>query len=206
MAFREVCLVGDSIAQGFVDEEGRGWFGRFAQKVVEAYPARFSFHNASQGGDCSIDAYHRLSVEAVQRRGDYLILSVGSNDIVRWVKPDAQLSLAPELSAVTWQWMLGVARKNFRHVLVCGVLPSVEARYPQPGFEDVPYYRFNADLVAYNAMLEAQCARAKVSFLPLFDLFDGCDDLYFDGCHPNAEGHRILADAVHARVQSLGWF
>ena len=206
MAFREFALVGDSIAQGFVDEEGRGWYGRFAQRVVEAYPAQFSFHNASQGGDCVIDAYHRLSVEAVQRGGDFLILAVGSNDVVRWKEPDAQLSLAPELSAVTWHWMLGVAKKNYRRILVCGCLPAVEARYPQPGFEDMPYYRFNADLVAYNTMLEGQCAKAGVPFLPLFDMFDGCDDLFFDGCHPNGEGHAMIAEAVYARVVELGWF
>lgn len=206
MSYREVCLVGDSIAQGFVDETGQGWFSRLGQKLAVKQPCGFGLHNASQSGDSSVDALHRLSAEAVQRFGDYLILAVGTNDVLRWRNPDAQMTIAPDLSEVTWQKMLRLGVKCFQGVLVCACLPCVEARYPQPGINDIPVYRFNRDVRAYNEMLGRCCTEAGVPMLSVYDAFDGRDELYFDGSHPNAAGHEIIADAVLARGLELGWF
>ena len=59
----------------------------------------------------------------------------------------------------------------------------------------------------YAAVIEDTCARYNVPCLSLFEDFGfRWQDHTLDGCHPNPEGHTLIARAVVKKLQSLSLF
>ena len=44
-AFKNILVLGDSIADGFYDDRGLGWVGRLEEKLHEKKPMGFGFQN-----------------------------------------------------------------------------------------------------------------------------------------------------------------
>ena len=204
--YEVIGVLGDSIANGYWDEEGKGWFGRLAEMIARKYPRKYGFNNMAQDGDRIFDIFHRLHAEAMTRDFDVLLIACGGNDIIRWGSPDAPTDLSPGLREEMWQKVLDGAVKAFSRVLVIGLLPEDEGAYPQEGAFGRMLYAKNADREEYNAMMEAMCEKHGARFLHI-EAFRRMDfaSLFADACHPNARGHAVYAEAVFAELQKLGW-
>ncbi len=204
-AWLDLCLLGDSIGQGYGDATGLGWFGRLAQKLAAERPGLFVCHSASMSGDTVLDSLHRLAAEVAQREADYLLIAVGVNDVVRRPAADSPTSLAPETSRLAWDTLLRRARQVCSSVLVVGCAPVLEGRFPADWVPGSPIYYRNADIRAYNAAVRALCAAHGVPYCDVLPAFDKRPDLFADGVHPNADGHAVLADQVYAALRAEGW-
>lgn len=204
--WNDICLLGDSIGQGYWDQSGIGWFGRLAQKIGKNHPYKFSFHNASMSGDTSIDTLHRLSSEVIQRGVNYLVIAVGVNDLIRWHSTDNQTSLALDTSKVTWEQLLGQATKFCDKVLVVGCIPVIEDRMPEKGIFDTPLYCLNRDIIKYNSEVAALCKKYKVPHFDIFAAMPSKKELFKDASHPNSDGHQLISELIYASMEKNGWF
>lgn len=208
MSYKVICAFGDSITNGYWDDEGKGgWFGRLQQHIAPAYPYKFGFNNLAQDGDRSFDVMHRIQSELAARTPDFVILAVGINDLIRWHSVDTPLEMSDTLIDEIWDKIFARLKPFNVRVMVQAVLPVAESRFPNDGGAGRKLYHLNADVERYNTRLKAAAAAAGH---PFFDIYTpaqaaGWIDHVYDGGHPNARGHQFIADHVFAELKRQGW-
>ena len=159
---------------------------------VEAYPELiqakldsaglpYRTQNAGISGETSAGALERLDW-VLQQPMDMMVVETGANDGLRGLPVEA---LAANLDSI----LTRVRRHDSTIALVVVGMeapPNMGARY--------------AD--AFRAVYPAAAARHGASLVPfLLDGVGGIDSLNTaDGIHPNARGHRILAETVWATL------
>lgn len=197
MDFKVIGLVGDSIANGYRDVNG-GYFNHLQKKLNEAYPLMFGFNSMAQDGDRVCDVYHRLGFEILSHNIDILLIAVGVNDIIRPYQPDAAFDMSEHLRCEYWTKLLSLAKTNIKKVMVIGMLPVREDCYPDQDWADLPIYTFNQDIEDYNRLIEQKCRELGVVFYNPYPQFRNINlgELYQDACHPNREGHQLLAEMI----------
>jgi acyl-CoA thioesterase-1 len=208
MSYKVIAAFGDSITNGYWDEEGKGgWFGRLQQLIAPAYPYQFGFNNLAQDGDRSFDVLHALKREAMHRTPDYIMLAAGINDTIRWGTPDAPLEMGDTLRDETWERIFAAAKKITPHIMVLSLLPVAESRFPNNGGEGRLLWHLNADVESYNAYLAKAAPTAGALFTDVYTpaRTAGWDDYVYDGGHPNARGHQFVADHVFKAMKAAHW-
>jgi len=208
MSYKVICALGDSITAGYWDEEGQGgWFGRLQQLVIPAYPYQYGFCNLAKDGDRSPDLLMRLQGELVSREPNCLIIAAGTNDILRWHRPDGPTDMSADYRDEIWQSIISTAQRMLRDILVIGPMPVQEDRFPSAGIFGRQYYQFNQDIADYNAMIKAKCERRGVAFADYTGemVTAGLENILHDSTHPNARGHQLIAELTFAKLKSIGW-
>lgn len=208
MSFEVICCVGDSIANGYWDERGLGWFGRLQEKIALKFPKKYGFNNLAQSGDRTWNVYHRMAAELSTRSPDILLIAVGINDITRWGSHNGEADQSQASRAEAWQKVLGIATQQVQKILVIGLLPNVESRYPCTGWDDKSImWQINADTKQYNADIKQWCVKSGVEFLDVYADWENrkYDELFADGGHPNGQGHELLCTQVLNKMSQLGW-
>jgi lysophospholipase L1-like esterase len=204
MDYVEIAVLGDSIANGCFDETGKGWILRLLEKLNAQRPYSYYLNNYAFAGDRSADVFHKLCHSVIPMRPDVLIIAVGTNDISRWVKADNPTNMSFPLSLDYWERILDIARKNIKKIIVAGLIPCDESRYPKAGLGDRPSWRKNDDVQAYDSWLKAFSREHELLFLDFHDGFAaaGGAELLLDGTHPNTEGHRWMADYAYSCLKN----
>lgn len=199
MSYKEITLIGDSIASGFWDTEGEGgWYGRLEKSLARRFPAKFAFENLAHSGDRTFDLYHRLHGEVLTRRPDTLIISGGVNDLIRWNDPDEPTDLSRGVRLELWEHILTTIKANDIQAIVVGILPCVEERMPASGIYGRSLYYKNEDIQHYDHFLKEMCEESDVPYLELFDTWINLplEDYYQDASHPNSLGHEKLTGQI----------
>lgn len=192
---KRIGIVGDSIAHGYYDEAGLGWFTRLGQKILEKYPGEYIFNNMSQSGDNVADACNRAVFEVGSRGFDLILVNVGINDLRRRKNSDMQLDFSEGARIMYWDRLLDFLKKTGAKIVVMDLLPVVETKYT----EDASLIRYNTDVVRYNEIIKEICKWHKVQLFERFADWKKRDlnTLYADATHPNAKGQEILADEIY---------
>lgn len=208
MTYQVICAFGDSITNGYWDEQGKGgWFGRLSALALSANAYQLGFNNLAMDGDYSFSVLHRLQSEGFARDIGIILIAVGVNDLIRWHRPDAPLEMGEELRREIWNKILSTAKRLAPRVLVLPVLPVDESRFPQEGAGGRLLYHHNTDVAAYNTLIAALCAQHNVPFADYTSALAACNwsGMLYDASHPSAAGHQLLAELAYAELRKLGW-
>lgn len=196
--YKIIGLLGDSIANGYWDEEAGGWFNRLTVRLKRQKPKGYAFCNMAKGGDTSMDVWHRLLSEASGREIDTLIIAAGVNDIVQ---SEGAFQLSNLTRRMTWNRILGFAKQNFANVLVVGLLPVIDGELKPFGV-----YVYNKDVKEYNRQLEEWCQASKTAFYSPYEACGGWNaEMYEDNVHPNAVAHEIYAGLIYDELKKLNF-
>lgn len=190
--YKIIGLLGDSIANGYWDEGKGGWFNRLTEHLKQEKPHHYTFCNMAKGGDKSIDVSHRLLTEAAGRELDILLIAVGVNDIVR---SNGETEMSEGFRQMTWEKILGFAKKNFSEVVVLGLLPAIDG-------EIKPYnvFLYNKDIEAYNLLIGTLCQKHDMRFYQ--PSADWSDNLYADNVHLNTAGHELYEQLLYRYLKN----
>lgn len=193
-------VIGDSIAHGFYDEQGAGWFSRLSRMIKQNSKEFCAFNNMAQAGDNIADAYHRALCEVSSRHFNLLLVSLGANDIRRRNNSNSELDFSFGARQMYWQKLLEFLQKTGAKIVVTDLLPVIETRYG----EDATLTRKNADVESYNSQIKELCAQYSITFFERYDNWKtkNLEALYQDALHPNSEGHKIIAEEVFAFLQN----
>ena len=205
MTYKVIGVLGDSITNGYWDEDGLGWFGRLSQKIAVNFKFQYGFNNMSNSGDRVCDCYHRLACESLTRRIDILLISVGVNDITRTPEENSPNDISIALRSKYWKMILDLSKKSGAKVIVLDILPICEQRYPLFMEDGTAFYRKNDDVEEYNLMLEKLCKEYHVKFIKRYDKWKSRDliSLYRDTAHPLGVAHQMIADEVYEELLAL---
>ncbi|MDR1026775.1 MAG: SGNH/GDSL hydrolase family protein [Lactobacillus sp.] len=198
-------VIGDSITNGYNDEEGLGWFGRMSQKIASNFTGQFAFCNMAKSGDMVPDAYHRMAAETMTKSIDILLVMVGVNDIIRSPNKEAGTSLSDYGRDRYWVKMLDVANASGAEVVVFDILPSYEKALPFVCDRGELYF-LNSDIEKHNQLIENLCKERGMKFVKRYDdwLKKNLKNLYSDAVHPNAKGHQVIAEEVYEELWRQG--
>lgn len=174
-------LPGDAVILAFGNSLTHGT----GAKPHESYPAVLSRRtglkviNAGDPGELSAEGLRRLPGLLERERPDLLILCHGGNDILR--------GRPAERTIENLKAMVGMARQRGIDVLLVGVPERTLM------FHDTAdlYYRVAEDT---GVPLEDES---------IADII-GEPSLKSDAIHPNAEGYRLMAEAIQARLRQAG--
>jgi len=174
-------LAGDAVILAFGDSLTYGTgatLDRSYPAVLEQLSGR-KVVNAGVPGEVTEAGLTRLSVTLEEIRPQLLILCLGGNDMLRHVSPDETVQ--------NLEKMVAISRAQGVPVLLLGV--------PRPalfGLESAPFYSELAE--KFDLPLESEIIPDVLSDT----------NLKSDQIHPNAEGYRLIAEAIHGKLKQSG--
>jgi acyl-CoA thioesterase I len=178
-----VLFVGTSLTAGYGVGEDVAYPAVIQQKIDSA-GLPFQVVNAGISGETSAGGLRRIDW-SLQQPVDVLVLELGANDGLRGLDPDAMRSNLDEI----------MRRTRSRHPEADIVLVGMEAP-PNLG----------ADYTTRFRQVFVDLAREHRATLVPFLLDGVAGEATFnidDGIHPNARGHRLLAETVWRQLQPV---
>jgi acyl-CoA thioesterase I len=173
---KTIFVFGDSLSDGFLLKRTQAYPALLIDKLRDA-GLRFEVINASASGDTTDGGLRRLPPH-LKRKIDIFILELGINDAFRGATVD---EIRNNLQAVIDKVK---ARNPNARIVIAGM------QLPNSSADDYVF--------AFGNMFSELAAKNKAALVPyLLDGVAGDPSLNLpDGIHPNAAGHRILAENV----------
>lgn len=199
MTEKVIAFIGDSILNGYWDQPFQGWGLRLVHQLEQGRPFQIGALNTAVSGHRIFDALYQLCGPVISYRPDYLIISIGINDIQRSVGDKQEIVISSDLRAEIWNKLLDIAVKNIPKVFVMSVQPVDDMAMPFV-YDGMPRCSFfNNDIDEYNEDIQRYCDQYKVDFIDLNSKIDrrAWSSMLHDGLHPNASGHAFLADLAY---------
>ena len=180
---KTILFLGDSLTAGYglpVEES----FPNLIARRLEHQGSGVEVLNAGVPGDTSAGGSRRIDW-LLRRRIDVLVLELGANDMVR--------GLPLGLTRDNLQAIIDKTRAKYPEVkvVVAGMLapPNLGPEYTAEFRNLFPELARANDAALIPFLLEGVAARPELNLA--------------DGIHPNAEGHRIVAEQVWAILEPL---
>lgn len=228
MAASEILIWGDSVFKGVIFDSARERYALLKDSAVQLLQSLLPLPivNRSQMGRTAPEAMrllHEQKPEAI--RGRVVVLEFGGNDCdYNWAKV-AENPEAPHQPNTPVEQFTDALYRMVARVRDCGgrpvlsTLPPLDAdRYlswiTRNGLSKENILRFigKAEHIYrwqeyYSTLILRVAADTLCDCVPIREAFlekvRGEDVLCQDGIHPNAAGHRIIADAAYAFAQKL---
>src|SRR3982751_11565 len=173
---KAILVFGDSLSEGFMLRHSEAYPAVLAKKL-RAAGLNFSVTNASASGGTTAGGLERLPPH-LKHRIDILILELGVNDAFRGV-PVEQI------------------QKNLQEIIDMVKARNPDARVVIVGIQ-LPGYTADDYVSEFGQMFADLAAKNGAALVPyLLEGVAGKPSLNLpDGIHPNAAGHKILAENV----------
>ncbi len=179
----KICVFGDSITWGAFDLESGGWVERlkvhFFNNNTETY-----IYNCGVSGDKVNDLLKRFDTEAVSRKPDKIIFSIGINDSANKDNPGG--TPIDEFKS-SYKTLLDKAEKLTKDILVVG-LNNIDEASNKFGYR-------NEEIKKYNDVINEISQERNLKFADCFGILTK-EDFYTDGDHPNSSGHQKIFEKV----------
>jgi acyl-CoA thioesterase-1 len=174
---KTILVFGDSLSDGFRLKRSEAYPNLLAQKLRAAGLENFEVINASQSGGTTDGGLHRLPAQ-LKRKIDIFILELGINDAFRGEPLD---QIEKNLQAMIDQ--VKTTNPTVRVIIAGMQLPN----YSEDDYVSA-FGKVYVDLAAKNNAALIPYLLEGVSGDPLLNLPDRI--------HPNAAGHKVLAENV----------
>ena len=183
LRMKTIFVFGDSLSDGFLLKRTQAYPALLIDKLRDA-GLRFEVINASASGDTTDGGLRRLPPH-LKRKIDIFILELGINDAFRGATVD---EIRNNLQAVIDKVK---ARNPNARIVIAGM------QLPNSSADDYVF--------AFGNMFSELAAKNKAALVPyLLEGVAGDPSLNLpDGIHPNAAGHRILAENVWRVLEPL---
>ena len=194
----ELICLGDSITYGYGVRSAQRWTTLVGQAL--ACPVV----NLGVSGDTTGGMLARLNTEVIPRLRQQplgmrptVLLMGGVNDIFY---SGTDTAARANMGAMVQQVLTAGG--------CCVMLSPLTVSFPTvtPEWQEVMRPSNEAVLKAYQQWMALFCRTFHVPYIPLYDLLRDADgtprpELYLDGLHPTAEGHRIMAERIAAALR-----
>jgi lysophospholipase L1-like esterase len=195
----DICFFGDSITEGWIEGEyvPEFAFPAITDSLLLVNGRSFTSVNLGAGGETTEDAIARIDHELLPRRPRVVLIAFGSNDLFIWGTPPFQ--------RVPLQRFVANLRYLCRKIRGIGAVPLFMTLPPVLAqrfstYIDSTLYETYGGIEALNWEYSdaiVRIAREEGVAAVQIDFAAGRDTLLgFDGVHPTAAGHRMIAQAL----------
>ncbi len=192
-----ICL-GDSIT------EASGGFVELMRLLSAAYypDRRLKFVNAGIGGHKVLDLLARLDRDVILRRPDWVIISIGINDVWHDYLPDEVGVGFPEFKARYAEMIKKLTKQSQARIVLLTTTVIGEDLENEANSRLAEYNRFIREIAHSSGLLLVDVNKAYHRAIQKGRKADPGYRLTVDGVHPNLAGHLLIATAV---LQKLGF-
>jgi lysophospholipase L1-like esterase len=207
-----VLFFGDSITQGLWDKEG-GWVTRIRKDYDHKYisaPGGNSplLFNMGISGNTAASVLKRFKAETEARKyhGESLafVFAIGTNDAC--FRKDGHNDSEPDTYKSELTELVAQAKHYSDRILFVGLPPAVdELVNPLPASTTGKSFTTER-LKLFDTTVKNFCREQNLPFVDVFSEFSKSEDvrtLLFDGLHPNATGHEMIATLVRPKLAAL---
>ncbi|MBS3902408.1 MAG: hypothetical protein KGZ54_10390 [Dethiobacter sp.] len=178
----KIYALGDSITYGFPYGPDHSWVRILAQRTG------LTIINGGINGDTTALMLHRLSL-AFNFNPSHLLLLGGTNDAY-------------------WAQDLRIVTKNIREICLRCLENKIYPLLGTPIPVDEP--QVEAILAEYRAFIQETAKKENIPLIPFHKVFLAEDnrfkvELTADGCHPNLDGYRAMAELALKKLQIPGY-
>lgn len=202
MENKKILALGDSIVEGYNDDNFLGWAGRVENKFIEDNK-NYSIINSGHAGKTTCEMPSFLK-EDLREHGkpDIIIISIGINDLFIGFAGDDERYKSEAYRLSCWDNLLNEAQKTGAKIVVTDILP-VNFGAVLEGYN----YSFNQKVEEYNSNIKTICQGKNIPFFSRYEQWKTRDlsNLYDDVIHPNSKGHQIIADEIYSELIKLGF-
>ncbi len=187
----KVACVGDSITEGHgIEEYSKRYPQVLGQLLGDGYEVRnygVSGRTLLKKGDFPYWNEPKYQ-EVLAWQPDIVIIKLGTNDS----KPQ------------NWKYKADFIDDYIEFVGTFSALPSTPRIYlclPVPVFED--NFDISERIVGFNVVpsVEIVVKETKTKEINLYKALSGHPELFPDGVHPNADGSRLIAEAIYKKIK-----
>jgi len=201
-----IVAFGDSITKGFRDDGSlveEQTFRHLLQKALdEESDLEWKVINAGVGGNTTDDALKRIDADVLDHNPDYVTIMFGVNDASLLSFPDFRERHEPRVPLDRFERNLETIIEKIGKVGALQILMTPCPMGKKHPYRDSPPYRGRDMNFMLRDYAEAVRKIAREVGLPLLDVWEKFmeggdpDKLLLDGVHPNADGHRVIADML----------
>lgn len=162
--------------------------------------------NAGVRGNTSEDGRRRFAADVLAQHPHVVIIQFGINDaaVDVWKDPPSTTSrVAMDRFIANLSTFIEQLRRQDATPLLMTPnplhwTPELLALYGKPPYRPADVDGFNPILREYVEAVRALAAQTATPMIDIFALFEclSLPDLLLDGIHPNASGHRLVADQL----------
>lgn len=206
-----VLVFGASITQGFYDTEG-GWVNRlrkYYDTLLINNPSvdQPTVFNLGISGDTSKDVLKRFETEARARvwPGEKFtfIFSIGTNNAR--ADKNGKAESTPEEYREDIEELINIAKKFSEKMMFVGLPPCDEKLTTPVSWRDI--YYTNKHIFTVEREMRKVASEHNFIHVPTFEIFQdkikAGEKLFFDGVHPNSEGHKLIFKLVRPELDKL---
>jgi len=203
----KIIVFGDSITFGAWDMECAGWVNRM-RLAIDNDKSIISAHVFNMGisGQIVSEITGRIDDECGRRvleeANNVVVLSAGIND-TQLIPSDAssrelKLRTGREQFRNDVTELIRRAKRYTDKVIYMGLTP-VDERLTNPIRWDRSKNWRNECIIEYDGIIREICASEGIDYVYVYDAIDPFEN--WDGLHPAAAGHKILAEIMGAAVR-----
>lgn len=193
-----ICIFGDSIVYGAYDPINGGWTTLLRNYLENKYD-EVNTYSLGFCGDTTEDLLKRFENEAMARKTDFIVFSIGINDAqFIYSKNDNRVSYNDFLKNI--KKLFEVAKKINQKIIFVGLTSVDETKTtPIPWNTDKAYK--NDRIRYFDQSIEQFCLENNSKFVKVNELLSKND--LFDGLHPNTDGHLKIFEAIKPIVDDV---
>lgn len=182
-------------------ERGYGYPTLVTAELSARYPECYTFVNRGVSGDRIVDLYARIKRDLINLKPDYLTILIGINDV--WHEIGARN---------------GVDNKKYFE-MYCRLIEEVKTMLPdikifilepfvlKASATQEKYHVFRTETEMRAESAKAVAEKYALEFIPLQKMLDEAAEKaapsywLYDGVHPTAAGHRLIANKVSEALE-----
>lgn len=175
-----VCI-GDSLTYGYGVPSNCSW--------VELLKSHLNLEiiNKGMNGDTTSGILSRSYRDITQEKPAYVIIMAGTNDML--------MNYPLKLIKDNIKFLINEAKENNIKPIIALQPPVIASLAKVYWDAEINYEEVNANLLDYINCAKTFCTNNNIPFIDFYNLFTNRKDiknLYNDGIHPNAHGHKLM--------------
>lgn len=191
-----IYIFGDSITEGYYDEEKKGWVDRLGLKMPQ-----HRMYNFGISGDTTEDLLQRFDANVFGKNPQMIIFAIGINDSIYVPKEDRNFVEFGKFKE-NIEELVEKASQICEKIVFVGLIPVDEELLTPMLWEPALHY-LNKEIKKYNDAIKEICRVKKLKFIDINSKMKKIDykKLLSDGIHPNAKGHTWLAEKIMQGIE-----
>ncbi|MHB8660427.1 MAG: SGNH/GDSL hydrolase family protein [Minisyncoccota bacterium] len=196
-----ICVFGDSTAWGAWDTEKGGWVNRLWLHIGNRKDEEYvEIYSQSISGGTSETILKYFENEAEARKTDALIFQAGLNDAAFYKSRTGKPLVRPEKFMENILEIIRRAKSITNNIVFLNLRNCDESKTMPVSWIDI--YYTNENIEKYNRITEGVC---RANNIPVLDIGSFNSEDFYDGLHPNAEGHRKIFEEVKDFLFKQKW-
>lgn len=191
-----ICIFGDSITEGYYDNEKNGWVNRLKTIFVDD-----EIYNLGVSGNSTEDLLKRFDADIKDKNPEMIIFAIGTNDSV-YLPSEKRNYVDFDKFKENLKILIEKSKQFTNGIIFVGLTP-VDESLTKPIPWEIEIHYTNEEITKYNNAIKQICESEKLKFIDIFSDFEknNYKEMLSDGLHPNERGHEWMANKIAQEIK-----